>query len=164
MPNEISHPCDYRSLKTGAEILLDASDLWQCQNSGCKHIYKRRKGQKYPDKPPTRPCSASPHIIKAATEAGEKFGLLDAAGSLAEDAIHYAKSLARWAWAGFPVRSEEEIAIRYGICTMCDQFVDGNCFICGCPVKEKRGMLIENKAALATETCTHPSGSKWPND
>jgi hypothetical protein len=161
--NTIGHPCNYRSQKTGGDKLLDETDLWQCQNTGCRHVYRRRRHMRYPDSPPTRPCSVSPQIIKAATEAGEKLGLLDAAGNLAEDAFHYAQSLARWAWAGFPVRSAGEIAIRHEICTKCDKFDGGKCTICGCPIKGKRGMLIKNKAALATEMCPHPDGSKWPN-
>jgi hypothetical protein len=139
-------------------------DLWECQNPGCRDVFKRLAGVSYPDVPPVRECPAAPEIIIAATEAGGRLGLLDTAGHLAEDAMHYARSLAQWAWAGFPVRSTEETAIRYKICMGCDEFDGGKCTICGCPVKKKRGMLIKNKAALKTEQCPHEDVSRWPLD
>jgi hypothetical protein len=89
---------------------------------------------------------------------------LDETGHLLKDAAHYARSLARWTWADFPIRTAEETAVRYAICSTCDQFADGKCSICGCPVKRLRGMLIKNKAALKTEKCLHEDGSKWPAD
>jgi hypothetical protein len=160
--------CIYRSMQTGGEAIAGDDDLWQCQNPGCLDVVKRLPNIRYPNIPPVRKCPVAPEIITAATQAAGKLGLLDAAGNLASEAIHYAEALARWVWAGFPVRSAEETAIRYAICAgergfpKCDQFVDGKCSICGCPVKKKRGMLIKNKAALATEICPHPDGSKWP--
>jgi len=153
--NNTSTLCNYQKNSLG---------LWECQNPGCRDVFKRLAGVSYPDAPPVRECPAAPEIISAATEAGSRLGLLDAAGNLAEDAMHYAKSLAQWAWAGFPVRTAEETAIRYEICLECDEFIDDKCTICGCPVKKKRGMLIKNKAALKTEKCLHKKGSKWPQD
>jgi hypothetical protein len=160
--------CDFRSETTGNAVLASQQDHWRCIN--CNRIVERRTPKIYPKKPPSFECPAAPEIIIAATQAAGKLGLLDAAGNLATEAVHYAQSLARWVWAGFPVRSVEETAIRYAICAgecgfpKCDQFVDGKCSICGCPVKKKRGMLIKNKAALLTETCPHHDGSKWPVD
>ena len=120
----------------------NSRDLWECQNPGCKDVFKRLESISYPDAPPVRECPAAPEIISAATEAGGRIDLLDAAGNLAEDAMHYARSLAQWAWAGFPVRTAEETAIRYEICSgeqtaTCDKFEGGKCTICGCPVRRK---------------------------
>jgi rubredoxin len=153
----------YLSLPTklNCEYKLKAVS-WACVQ--CGHVFKTPAGVPYPKTPPKTKCPWAAETIKAATEAADRLGLLDAAGNLAEEAVHYARSLAQWAWAGFPVRTADETAIRYEICLGCDIFAGGKCTICGCPVKKKRGMLIKNKAGIATETCPYPKGSKWPPD
>lgn len=110
---------------------------------------------------PKRACQKSPELIRLATIAAGRLNLLDAAGQILEDAWHYAGSLAKWAWAVCPFNTPEETARRASICWACDKIIDGKCGICNCPVKEKRGMIVKNKAAMGTEFCPHPDGSKW---
>lgn len=134
--------------------ITPAGERWNCPH--CKTPIEKND-----DIMPKRACQKSPELIRLATVAADRLGLLDAAGKIIEDAWHYTGSLAKWAWAGCPVRTHEEMKWLYAICLRCDEYAEGKCSICGCPVKNKRGMLIKNKAALSTETCPHPDGSKW---
>jgi len=79
-----------------------------------------------------------------------------------ELAGHYTKALLRWARAGFPVRSDDEVRRIYEtICKPCPKHrvVDGvaQCAECGCRLSAK-GLAVSNKIKMATETC--PAG-KW---
>jgi GR25 family glycosyltransferase involved in LPS biosynthesis len=78
-------------------------------------------------------------------------------GITLEDTTHYAHALARWAKAGFPTRTQEEVdRILYECCQPCDSYVNGRCAICRCRVN--RGPAVVNKIRMATEDC--PKG-KW---
>jgi hypothetical protein len=88
----------------------------------------------------------------------------------------YGHALARWATAGFPERTPEEIAAIHAVCRKCPHRLPGGvlpdwvagllgqvqplrCKICGCGV-QLDGPAVLNKARMATEDC--PRG-KWPN-
>ena len=77
--------------------------------------------------------------------------------SLPEKLGHYARALRAWRAAGYPVRSDAEVAAIVAICQACEKFEAGHCQICGCAVNERR-WAVANKARMATETC--PLG-KW---
>jgi hypothetical protein len=74
-----------------------------------------------------------------------------------EKAGHYAVALLRWSAAGFPRRSDEEVAAIVAICRACEKFRDGACTKCGCGVSTSRWAVV-NKARMATEIC---SLGKW---
>lgn len=75
----------------------------------------------------------------------------------------YAKALARWAAAGRPRRSQEEITEILIVCRACPYFRpgskstdNGHCKLCGCGLSEKN--QVTNKAMMATENCPE---KKW---
>ena len=89
----------------------------------------------------------------ATAEAADKLGITP------EHVVRYAKALWRWSKAGFPVRTDAEVAAIYAEhCKPCDEMVDGRCDLCGCPVAEKKGMAARNKIAMKTESCPD---KKW---
>ncbi len=89
------------------------------------------------------------------TEAAERLSVT------LDDVKHYAQAVARWAAAGFPTRSPEEVTRIYEeCCEPCDSNVDGKCKECGCNVSESR-FVLRNKIKMKTETC--PLG-KWRSD
>jgi hypothetical protein len=96
------------------------------------------------------------------TKAGGKLGLLDAVGNLAEDALHYARSLAQWAWASFPVHSAKKTTLRFEICSgeksgyPCDKFAGGKCSICGCPVKKNAACSSKTRPHLPQKSARIP--------
>lgn len=49
--------CNFKSLKTGRNVLADDQDVWECQNRKCGYIFPRGKSR-YPDKPPGWQCLA----------------------------------------------------------------------------------------------------------
>jgi hypothetical protein len=74
---------------------------------------------------------------------------------------NFAGAMERWSAAGFPIITQAQYDQRGKICSLCE-FWDGDALLglgkcnaqgCGC-TKFKRW--------LATETCRHPDGSKWP--
>ena len=69
--------------------------------------------------------------------------------------INFAWAMARWAGAGFGLRSQSEIDARLAICQACPQLKDDTCQVCGCNCSDA-GVL--NKLALAGQKC--PLG-KW---
>ena len=77
--------------------------------------------------------------------------------SVTELAKRFGDAAARWAAAGFPRRTDAEVAKLYAICSACDYFGDDSCRLCGCAASLKRSVL--NKLSLATESC--PDG-RWP--
>jgi len=81
--------------------------------------------------------------------------------NLAEKGMHFILALTRWAMAGFPTRSAEEVKRLFAICQKCDHFDGQSCTICGCNVSGRRGLFIRNKAVMATEYCPHSEGDKW---
>jgi hypothetical protein len=74
-----------------------------------------------------------------------------------EKVSRYAKALLKWSAAGFPTRSDAEVAAIVAICQACEKFADGTCTKCGCGVSQSR-WAVRNKARMTTETC--PLG-KW---
>jgi len=80
-----------------------------------------------------------------------------------EKAKHYASALLKWRKAGYPVRTDDEIAKIVEICHSCERFNHDKqvCGICGCKVS-LRGWAVKNKAALQTEHCSLPNpDKKW---
>jgi len=83
--------------------------------------------------------------------------------TVAELAANFAGAMERWSLAGFPTISPQTYAARSAACEPCDywdgaaRFGLGKCGApdCGC-TKFKRW--------LATETCKHPDGSRWPEN
>jgi len=75
------------------------------------------------------------------------------------DARRYAAALARWARAGFPMRTDQSVDRIVALCQQCDGFVAGRCKHCGCRINH--GPALTNKARMATEKCPK---SHWPED
>lgn len=94
-----------------------------------------------------RRCQAGDSNGVDITEAAGKLGL-----SL-QKAYSFAKALARWTAAGFPVREQSEVErIEADICKPCEQYSDGRCKKCGCRVNGSR-IAIRNKIRMMTEDC-----------
>lgn len=81
--------------------------------------------------------------------------------STLELAANFAGAVGRWSKAGFPTVSAETYAARSEACDAC-RFWDakarlglGKCGAPGCG-------CTSLKRWLATETCPHPDGSRWP--
>jgi hypothetical protein len=51
LANDASIFCNYQKNSLG---------LWECQNPGCRDVFKRVAGVSYPDIPPVRECPAAP--------------------------------------------------------------------------------------------------------
>lgn len=71
----------------------------------------------------------------------------------------FIKSLFFHVYAGFPKSTQDEINIRFSICTNgCDMYntKDSSCMMCGCNVNNKKKFM--NKLAWADQEC--PIG-KW---
>jgi hypothetical protein len=101
--------------------------------------------------------------------------------------LTYGRALRRWAQAGYPVRTDDEVkAILDTHCRNCQAFFDGSTcqhVNCGCSIKgleeEKRNLLVKmisslgftritkrtqglvNKLRMATESCPE---RKWGTD
>lgn len=119
---------------------------WKCTQ--CDWTYARKGESILSPKPPRRNCPNSPDI----TEAADRLGITGG------DIKHLARALARWMAAGFPVRSQAEVAeIEATHCRPCEKYVDGRCTKCRCRVNKSR-LAVVNKAKMATESC--PLG-KW---
>lgn len=65
-------------------------------------------------------------------------------------------AVGKWALAGMPTRTDDEIRERLDICRACDAFENSHCRECGCQCVEVQ--QLRNKLALKTEKC--PRG-KW---
>jgi hypothetical protein len=111
-------------------------------------------GKKHNFTKPFRRNCPSPAAIEAQKQqeaqvatAAERLGIKPA------DIVHYAKALLRWSLAGWPTRTDAEVKrIHREHCEPCDEFVDGRCRKCRCPVVSK-GMVLVNKIKMATEHC-----------
>lgn len=106
------------------------------------------------------PQVPAPAAAIAAAQAGIPPGAFPEP-SPAEMSANLAKAAARWIGAGFPVVSQTIYDTRSDACQKCS-FWDGKARLglgkckapgCGCT-----GL----KRWLATETCPHPAGSRWP--
>lgn len=84
---------------------------------------------------------------------GPMFEGLPESPSLITQAKTLASASAKWAAAGFPVRSAEEKKAALAICDDCPHKRGSRCKICGCN--------LPAKVAMATEACPL---KKWPGD
>ena len=73
----------------------------------------------------------------------------------------WTKAVAKWAAAGMPNRSDEEVVLIYELCSsnVCNRFnPHGSCNVCGCKLsKSKIGFI--NKIRMATEHAQRNFGS-----
>ncbi len=69
---------------------------------------------------------------------------------------NFAAAMARWALAGMPRRTQEQIDVRLAICQACPALQNDHCTKCGCACVENNRLI--NKLSLSTEKC--PDG-KW---
>jgi hypothetical protein len=71
-----------------------------------------------------------------------------------EKAGHYAKALLKWSAAGFPVRTDEDVAAIVVICRACEKWdcAKAACGVCGCGVSQSRWAVV-NKARMGSEVC-----------
>lgn len=81
--------------------------------------------------------------------------------NLFEKGKHYGIALKRWAKAGCPARTDEEVVAILETCQACDKWnpEKTRCRICGCRVSLGR-WSVRNKARMATEHCPLQS-PKW---
>lgn len=134
--------CEYRQYK----------NKWKC--SRCNHVVAVRG-----PKPPHRKCRrGSRHICRS--EDLEKLAEATGDHTLLERGGRWAKAVAKWTAAGWPVRADEEVAACHAVCQICEKYDHSKqtCKVCGCKVTAK-GMAIRNKAKMATEDCVR---GKWP--
>ena len=89
-------------------------------------------------------------ILESANKAAEVTGQ----PSFVDKVGHYAKALLAWHKAGYPTRTDVEVAAIVDICNSCEKFNKKNntCSICGCKVSLK-GWSTKNKAKMGTEHC-----------
>lgn len=139
---------------------------WKCQQ--CGWPYERQGEPILSDKPPNRNCPKAPDLRPAAEKLGISW----------DDVEHYAQALARWTVAGFPVRTQKEVAKCFRICKGdCDGPSDsirvckkpcehyhkgktlhsGRCGKCRCRVNKSR-VAVLNLIKMATENCPE---EKW---
>lgn len=67
------------------------------------------------------------------------------------DAKHYAAALVKWSKAGFPTRSDADVARCEEVCKGCEHYRQGRCAKCGCRVNQ--GPAVSNKIRMGTENC-----------
>jgi hypothetical protein len=114
---------------------------------------EREMWSRYSNHQPHRECSvAAKEMEMRRDEAGERLGIKP------KHIYRYGKALIRWSLSGFPTRTDDEVESIYEThCKPCDEFVEGRCRQCGCPVVSE-GMILKNKLAMGSEVC--PLG-KW---
>ena len=81
--------------------------------------------------------------------------------TLPQRVAHYATALRKWRAAGYPTRTDAEVAACLAKCEEpCPKWdaVKTRCKVCGCNVNAS-GFAVANKARMATEVC--PLG-RWP--
>jgi len=105
----------------------------------------KAKGGKAPQRP-----AFMPEDEQTAKAGSERLGVTWA------DARHYGASLVRWVRAGFPTRTDEDVAQFEATCRACEHYRSGRCAKCGCRVST--GPAVVNKIKMLTEVC--PVG-KW---
>jgi hypothetical protein len=137
-------------------------DKWQCPVCGKPYEGTRPpiRGCDGPPKPgesPKVPIQAAPELTEEAKEAA-----VEVLGWTLADIKHWGKAVAKWYKAGKPVRTDEEVAAIFAICSACPNFdkINKRCSICRCRIRTS-GLAIRNKAKMATETCEDPKGSRW---
>lgn len=89
------------------------------------------------------------------TEAAERFAAEIGEPTIVEKGKHFLMALARWRKAGYPCRTDEQVAHIYrDHCKPCgfrDSKAD-TCKLCSCPVRIV-GIAVRNKLRMATESC-----------
>ena len=90
-------------------------------------------------------CGRRSEHYDAEPECAPKRNVITAAG-------RYTTAVARWAAAGFPERSDEEVQQLFAICQQCEFFNGQLCRLCGCRCNI-HGAAIVNKLRMATESC-----------
>jgi hypothetical protein len=124
----------------------------------CPNCPQPNPNKKYGDdstKWPIRNCltkEEKQRRVEAAEQGAKKLGIVT-------KAAHYLQALTAWTFAGWPTRSDEEVAAVVVICRACKYFNQAYeaCSLCGCTVNED-SMAVKNKAKMKTEIC--PKG-KW---
>lgn len=79
----------------------------------------------------------------------------DATARLLDKAVNYATAMRKWAAAGMPERTDDEISQLFDDhCSRCAMFDKerGVCNSCGCPASKDQP-AIRNKLKMATEAC-----------
>lgn len=68
--------------------------------------------------------------------------------------MNYGRAMTRWAKAGYPTRTQDEIDALLKICHACDQFnhAEQACAKCGCNINRQQSGW-KNKLSAATEAC-----------
>ena len=82
--------------------------------------------------------------------------------TLPQRVAHYATALRKWRAAGYPTRTDEEVAACLAECEEpCPKWdaAKRRCKVCGCNVNAS-GFAVANKARMATEVCPL---YKWPD-
>ena len=100
-----------------------------------------------PPRTPTPPPDVTAEAGKLAEATGDQ--------SLIALGIRYARALVRWGKAGFPTRTDEEVAAIVATCQTEGKCYDPDrktCRVCGCCVGTK-GLAVRNKAKMGTEHC-----------
>ena len=128
---------DQPSYSVDCLLAEESPGVWRC--AVCQRPYRGPR-------PPRRQCRPGEAPTQAVRQAAEKLGIS------IDDLGHYAAALARWAAAGFPVRSQAEVARIEVICRACEHYVEGRCRHCGCRVNTGR-IAITNKIKMASERC-----------
>ena len=91
------------------------------------------------------PLPPQPPLEPGVIEAGERLGITARLRT-------YATALRKWAAAGFPTRSDEEVERIYSEhCVPCKYFQRGHCAKCGCKLRST--VTIHSKLKMATESC-----------
>lgn len=121
------------------ETRVGSKLLW-CTNPGCNQPgyappINTETGEPYPPELIHRVC-----------------GIVIKQPPLYRRAWSFAKAWARYWWNGRPATSEHLREQRLAICKACDNYKDGGCLKCGCPVADKRKFLAD-KLSMATERC-----------
>lgn len=63
----------------------------------------------------------------------------------------FTKAIAKWALAGCPTRTKEEVEEIFKICSSCEHFTGSHCNQCGCYCIEENRLV--NKLTIKTEHC-----------
>ncbi len=142
-------PGPERRKSDGRCICINCGSAFACHGRrNCRPRVLREKRVNAEQQVPSEADKATREAAEAAlTEAAEKLGV-----SL-DDVKHYAGAVWRWAKAGYPKRTTEEIELIYEThCKPCGDNINGRCKHCGCSVSKSKFTLL-NKIKMGTESC-----------
>ena len=141
-------------------------DTYRCSVCGRVHVSKFTAEQLHlvcqSGEPKTPRGNRAPASVPTAE--AERLAELTGDQSIVKKAARYAKALATWAKAGFPTRTDEEVAAIVAVCQAatyttkqdqtryCYDHAGGRCTRCGCCINAAT-MAMRNKARMATEHC-----------